>query len=1162
MGRLGLDNAIDAIATVRGGLSAGIYPCNASGFTTYTSSGTDEYTGVTFDSTYNIYYFEVDAEGARYPVQLLTGSPFTLSLGVNAGKTITSAYGNPSVDVVMILADTLTVTNTPDEWFYAKSDIVVTGAISGGAYNDTIPNAQYVNSTSTETYIGGYTPALGWGDYTLALSVTDPNGDVTQASNNDAITAKFQPKTFITAYRLDGVNWISDVEPIPEVSGYETIDLQYVINTDYSLESDGSPVYDVDGSIGTVGGTIVTEVAVALGTGENSLSIGNIADSGGALQASEPFLITRIPALRYDGLTTVDEETYGTSYDGALSLIVDEGLSNESNVTPDEAPYTFTSGDYKVYNFTASYSYPSGESNSVAVAITYQELAINPFEIKIFNYTTDEHLFLDDQDNITPLVEPNDNPSALMVLNHISQPDYVDVDQPYYHAPESLENFKQVPSQGLIDPIPVPQMRYGLQVSAGKENYYSNVGLGANIFKPETAWAISGFFYGAGSFYVCGRQGLTSSNGTSLYADNGNLVVKVGGTDYTTPIAYDTSLVHYFRWQERFTGSIWVDDLILDETVVYTGRSTERGTNIANVYATVGSVFNVDTNVNPVTDARQGVGGSYSAFRYNDSEWTDKQTSSLYYRYYQHMCFCMGGDSITEGVNSSGQPWWVQEKENGERYEYNVSYVCTARGGSEAARSLPTTPIGDWTAKPPWQTVVDPNAMQTCEYIRDTFDPELYIDAFGYNDISAQYNVENPNAGIDSTPSSLGWNSYADMLYWMAKSKKNWYDVNSIEYYSVQAFANSNTSLRYDSVERRDMARFVNDLMIANATGLEDDFLIYSWYETREVGTNNADPSYVTDGVHYNAVGSTAIRNTIVTKTELDKRFEATRNNNFTPKVKFIDPVLDGTVLTTPYDVVYRGDGVETTVSTILAEGSNLITKQHTNAKGVTGQKTNDITYSATPPFDGFKYDLTSAVSNEFVDTSGNGLNATIKGVESFVGGKWDLNIADGDYCYTVGTEADMATDEEWCHSLWYTAGAKGSGEVLFGKLDSGSFGDSLCLYRDRSAMKQIAFGTILTVGTTQAEFVEAHYGWQNRLDGATWYLDTYQNGILIDSTATRGTGSTTLPILLGCAVASSSDPEAAIGFCNDGEFRDYSFERVAKTTQQWLDIYNAGPLP
>jgi hypothetical protein len=32
----------------------------------------------------------------------------------------------------------------------------------------------------------------------------------------------------------------------------------------------------------------------------------------------------------------------------------------------------FTSGDYRVYNFTASYSYPSGESSSVAVAITYQ----------------------------------------------------------------------------------------------------------------------------------------------------------------------------------------------------------------------------------------------------------------------------------------------------------------------------------------------------------------------------------------------------------------------------------------------------------------------------------------------------------------------------------------------------------------------------------------------------------------------------------------------------------------------------------------------------------------------------------------------------------------------------------------------------------------------
>jgi len=97
-----------------GRLKAGIYPCNSSGDRTYFSTGTNEYSGITFDSTYDIYYFEVDADGNKYAPQLLTGSPFTLSLGQNVAIPITSAYGNPTVNVVMYLADAITIDPTRD----------------------------------------------------------------------------------------------------------------------------------------------------------------------------------------------------------------------------------------------------------------------------------------------------------------------------------------------------------------------------------------------------------------------------------------------------------------------------------------------------------------------------------------------------------------------------------------------------------------------------------------------------------------------------------------------------------------------------------------------------------------------------------------------------------------------------------------------------------------------------------------------------------------------------------------------------------------------------------------------------------------------------------------------------------------------------------------
>ena len=100
-GRFGFDFAFDAIAVSRGGLAPGVYASNSLGNLTYVKTGSTEFSGVTFDSTYDIYWFEVLADGTKTDPALLGN--FSLSLGQNTAITITGAES--SATVVMYLAE-------------------------------------------------------------------------------------------------------------------------------------------------------------------------------------------------------------------------------------------------------------------------------------------------------------------------------------------------------------------------------------------------------------------------------------------------------------------------------------------------------------------------------------------------------------------------------------------------------------------------------------------------------------------------------------------------------------------------------------------------------------------------------------------------------------------------------------------------------------------------------------------------------------------------------------------------------------------------------------------------------------------------------------------------------------------------------------------------
>jgi len=314
------------------------------------------------------------------------------------------------VSGILFVADTLTVSNVSDEWFYNVNNIKTTAVISGGAWSEALSidiPISYVKASLQKDYIGSRLPDAGlYGDYSLSASVTAIDGVVTQASNNEETTSRWTPKLFIVGYRIDGVNWVNNVEPIPEVTGVETIDLAFVKGADYLLDENGEPVYDENGFIGYEGGTGEVELAATLPIGINGLTVLNIADSSGEEKATEGFEIERTPVLKWVALTSVSYEEFGidefgnSSYPAVNALMIDQGLVSQQTVTPIEAPYPFAL-PYETKEVNASYGYPGEQVKTIQQNIDYTELAFQALDDQDQFYMVNDYPSTENLDDVT-----------------------------------------------------------------------------------------------------------------------------------------------------------------------------------------------------------------------------------------------------------------------------------------------------------------------------------------------------------------------------------------------------------------------------------------------------------------------------------------------------------------------------------------------------------------------------------------------------------------------------------------------------------------------------------------------------------------------------------------------------------------------------------------
>lgn len=313
-------------------------------------NGTDS---VTENASYTIEYFEILNDGTRFPLSGTNTQVETLALGVNA-YTITGTDNNLSG--TLYRADTFTITTGAGTAIGTIPTIEST--ISGGAWSITAPNAL------VPTY--AYQTALTEGDNTVTMQYADANGDVFTSDNTVAVRyAGTAP-----ILEIDGQSIVNDIvtedyEVVVKYlyGGQILVDEQNEIQTD---ESD-AVLYDI--------GEEIIEIDYALDRGVNQVQITGLTDDFENEFSTTVEPCTKIPHITNNGLTIIDEETYGTTYAATDILTIDLGAPYETTATPTEAPYTFTSGVYEVYNKTASYTYTTGQSNSEPYNITYQASA-------------------------------------------------------------------------------------------------------------------------------------------------------------------------------------------------------------------------------------------------------------------------------------------------------------------------------------------------------------------------------------------------------------------------------------------------------------------------------------------------------------------------------------------------------------------------------------------------------------------------------------------------------------------------------------------------------------------------------------------------------------------------------------------------------------------
>jgi hypothetical protein len=376
MPRFGLEVALDTNPITRGGrLAEGLYISDVNGNLTYFGSGT-AYEGVTFESSYDVYWFEVLQGGNA------------LALGENLPIIVLGTGTYPSINLVMWRGDTFLNDSTGGLFSYNLSDIgsplYYYYLLEGNSI--TIPS-NIDNVTISKTHFGAFGPDEG--DYNVTFTQTDPNGVQTGATN-DPVVGRYSPYVFIT--EIDGNRNMRDALPPVNKS---SVQVKYIKGANVATEVGGVPIYGAGGEIGYTGGQELT-ITYPLVEGVNSIQVVNMVNGA---NTSDSFITAKssdikqlsatipegglpqesnilqniegigdiINILTYDPANgyVFAEDVIGTATN--VNVFVDQGFTSATSFL---YQLDFTSGDYRNYTFNIPYT------NPITLEIFYVEVTV------------------------------------------------------------------------------------------------------------------------------------------------------------------------------------------------------------------------------------------------------------------------------------------------------------------------------------------------------------------------------------------------------------------------------------------------------------------------------------------------------------------------------------------------------------------------------------------------------------------------------------------------------------------------------------------------------------------------------------------------------------------------------------------------------------------
>ena len=726
----------------------------------------------------------------------------------------------------------------------------------------------------------------------------------------------------------------------------------------------------------------------------------------------------------------------------------------------------------------------TGRSHTENYIIEYKEDASAEYmTMKVWDFTDDEFLITDELES--GLQETNSTPAGDLVLQHRSTPVYTDnVNDVYFDGEE-----EQFPKE--ISPL------MGLSVDCTSDSPYLASGTNIdNLFKPEAFWSISVIIQ-SGS-YGYGRLGATEAQRTGVRLNAGTLGVYIGGTFEASATTYDHAKPVFIQQKNYWNGSAWVDDLIVNNVVIRSGNTANRGTTTSSVLPIFCGRWTVDSHVDPMTDGQSFNGGEFNALRISTTtEPTLKNFRHAFYLQKHYFIDVVLGSSTMDESTIATQlqaDGWVNN--------HRTQVLNFAQSGATFYQYLADTPPTGFSVKPPWVTNSRPAITVSLEDIEDQCDMNKVTDFFPYNFLSVSYVEKNTSAtGSKTVESEIGFNDYTDEHYWGALYKKAHFDNAGITFVMCGPNANRVTTLGCGD---EDLSRYEGAWRSSEQARLDPPFENYIpmqyYFQTSEANHIGEASLFNVDNIHLTNDGADLGASRILAlNTPIS---DSTRDFYFYPEIKYISPVDGATVFEDPANIQWSHDEVVVNDTEDVDEGLNNVTRVWTGIHGKYVEKTISIEKKMEPDFTErvFHLPLNAVVddggTDKFLADDGSGYEAIVTGVPTIDNGRWKCTLANVDTAVVQGSTSAFPNNARWAYNVW---AQKDELDQTYMYIFGSDGGDRMALqFNGEDTLRHWTYDTQITYAGDFSLEDEHMYSLEYRFSvpDNEWVLDLFLDGV------------------------------------------------------------------